>query len=50
MTMENPPSPQTAIAWRSGSDKLAAIAPGRPQPIVASQLETMKSWFAFILK
>ena len=39
ITMVKPPSPHTAIAWRSGSAIPLAIAPGSPQPIVAIQLE-----------
>ena len=33
-----PPSPQTAITFSSGSQILAAIAEGRPAPMVASEL------------
>ena len=33
ITIENPPSPQMAMDCRSGSARLAAIAPGSPHPI-----------------
>ena len=35
-----PPSPQSATHWRDGSITLAAIAAGRPAPIVARALSS----------